>query len=181
VSAERGVRNAELRHQSRARNDRGYMLIETLVYMGLLFVVLGLAFGAVYRFIDGALVFRANSDDIARALNAGELWRADVRSASGPIRIENSDAGQLLHLTQGKGEITYRFAEHTVARRVGSGDWSMQLKNVKTSAMQPDPRQKVTAWRWELELEPHAKVSVKPSRMRPLFTFVAVPQANSAP
>jgi hypothetical protein len=42
--------------------------------------------------------------------------------------------------------------------------------------MAADQRQYVTAWRWELELQPRAKGSVKPGRVRPLFTFLAVPE-----
>jgi hypothetical protein len=42
--------------------------------------------------------------------------------------------------------------------------------------MQPDRREYITAWRWELELQTRATGSVKPGRVRPLFTFIAVPE-----
>jgi hypothetical protein len=45
--------------------------------------------------------------------------------------------------------------------------------------MTSDPREYVTPWRWELELETRAKGSVKPGRVRPLFTFIAVPERPS--
>ena len=45
--------------------------------------------------------------------------------------------------------------------------------------MTADPREYVTAWRWELELQPRATGSVKPGRVRPLFTFLAVPERPS--
>jgi hypothetical protein len=42
--------------------------------------------------------------------------------------------------------------------------------------MTADKREHVTAWRWELELQTRATGSVKPGRIRPLFTFLAVPE-----
>jgi len=47
--------------------------------------------------------------------------------------------------------------------------------------MAADPRERVVAWRWELELRPRPSGSVKPGRIRPLFTFLAVPEKPAAP
>jgi hypothetical protein len=155
--------------------NRAFMLTECLVYIGLLFVVLGAGYLAMDRCIDNSLVLRRNADDIASALRAGERWRADVRTASAGTRLENSEDSQTLVLSGARGETAYRFSTNAVLRRVGQGPWVRLLGNVKSSAMQSDPRQRVTAWRWELELQPRAKASVKASRIRPLFTFLAVP------
>jgi hypothetical protein len=46
--------------------------------------------------------------------------------------------------------------------------------------MAADRREHVTAWRWELELATRTQGSVKPGRVRPLFTFVAVPERTSS-
>jgi hypothetical protein len=151
------------------------MLTECLVYIGLLFVVLGAGYLAMDRCIDNSLVLRRNADDIASALRAGERWRADVRTASAGARLENSEDSQTLVLSGARGDTSYRFSTNAVLRRVGQGPWVRLLGNVKSSTMQSDPRQRVTAWRWELELQPRAKASVKASRIRPLFTFLAVP------
>jgi hypothetical protein len=120
---------------------------------------------------------RRNADDIAQALHAGERWRADVRAASGPIRFESTDAARILRLPGHRGEVAYQFTTNTVLRRVGNGTWTSLLNNVQSSAMESDQRLNVSAWRWELELKPRSK---KPGRVRPLFTFLAVPDRSSA-
>jgi hypothetical protein len=51
------------------------------------------------------------------------------------------------------------------------------LSNVKSSKMQSELRENVTAWRWELEL----KTVKKTARVRPLFTFEAVAGSTSRP
>jgi hypothetical protein len=152
---------------------RGYLLTEALVYMGLLFVVLGLGYLAIYRYIDHSMVLRRSTEDISRALSVGERWRSDVRSADAKIRLENTDSAQFLYLADSQGDVAYRFSDGAVSRRVGSGPWSIILTDVKSSSMDTDRRQQVTAWRWELELQPRAKASVKAGRVRPLFTFSA--------
>ena len=50
------------------------------------------------------------------------------------------------------------------------------LANVKRSAMKPDDRQRVKAWRWEIELQTKRTNAT----LRPLFTFVAVPAQEVA-
>ncbi len=161
------------------RSESGYMLTEALVYISLLFVVLGVGYMALDRCIDNSVVLHRSADDIASALHAGERWRTDVRSADKQIRLENGAMGQLLYLEGARGTIAYRFAEGVVSRRIGLGPWSSLLPSVRSSAMQSDSRERVAAWRWELELQPRAKASVKPSRVRPLFTFIAVPEGSS--
>ena len=118
---------------------------------------------------------RRNADDITAALHAGERWRADLRSASGKVRLETVEGEQLLHLENSRGGASYRFSTNAVYRRVGPGQWSQLLANVQSSAMEPDPRQNVKAWRWELELKPRLRGAAKAGRIRPLFTFLAVP------
>jgi hypothetical protein len=160
----------------RARTADAYMMVEALVYIGVVFVLLGIGYMAMYRCIDNSVALRRNADDIANALRAGERWRADVRAASSEIRLDAGAAGQILHLLTGRGEIDYRFATGAVFRRVGEGSWVCLLPNVKASSMAAEPRQIVKAWRWELELQPQIKATVKPGRVLPLFTFLAVPQ-----
>jgi hypothetical protein len=160
------------RHQP---GQRGYLLVEALVYIAVLGAVLGVAFAAMYRCVERSLALRRNADDIACALHAGERWRADIRSAASQPRLETTDAGQLLHLDSARGAVAYRFTTNTVFRRLGEGVWVRLLPHVKSSTMTADPRQQVTAWRWELELETRAVGSLKPGRIRPLFTFTAVP------
>jgi hypothetical protein len=155
----------------------GFTLIEVLVYMGLLFLILGMAYLATYRSMDASTALRRNADDIIGALKAGEQWRDDVRSVTGPIRSDKTNQQVTLHLPHGQTEVEYGFSTNAVSRRVGSGEWSVVLEHVKNSTFVNDRREKVTAWRWELELQPGKK---RITRVQPLFTFVAVPPANFA-
>jgi hypothetical protein len=153
-----------------------YLLIEALVYIAVIVALLGAGYAAMYRCVDSSFALRRNADDITSAVHAGERWRADVRAATGAVRVENTDAGQLCYLEGARGEVFYRFATNAVFRSVSAGPWSRVLESVKASNMTRDPRQFATAWRWELELQPRGKGSVKPGRVRPLFTFLAVPE-----
>ena len=170
-----------LRPTGAHRRGDGYFLIEVLVYIGVLVLLLGVGYAAMYRCLDSSVALRRNADDITSALHAGERWRADVRSANNPVRVEESSEGQLLHLRGPQGEITYRFATNSISRRLGTGGWVCLLPNVKASSMKADAREYATGWRWDLELQTRAHGSVKPGRVRPLFTFLAVPGRASNP
>lgn len=153
-----------------------FTLIEMLVYMGVMVIILGLAYAATYKSMDASAALRRNASDISRALEAGERWRADVRSANALPRIETAGNGPILHLPQPRGEIAYRFSSNSVLRRVQSGSWSVILRDVQNSAMLADKRDNVAAWRWELELQTSRKTI---TRTRPLFTFISVPAKSS--
>ena len=156
----------------------GYTIIECLVYGLVLWILLGVAYAAFYQCVENSVRLRRNADDIASALQAGERWRADVRAASGPIRLEKTDAEQILRLPGDRGEVAYHFTTNAILRRVDHGAWTRLLNHVQSSAMESDPRSNVTAWRWELELKPRSK---RPGPVRPLFTFLAVPERVFAP
>jgi len=160
--------------------QRAALLIEALVYIAVLMVVLGAGYVAMYRGIESSIALRRNADDITSALHAGELWRADLRSATSQPRLDDSDAGQVLYFDAPRGQLAYRFLTNAVSRRLGDGPWVCLLPRVTSSSMTADPRRYVTAWRWELELRPRASGSVKTSRTRPLFTFTAVPGQSSS-
>lgn len=159
----------------RANSARsGYLLVEALVYIGLVFLLLGIGTAAMYRAIDNSVALRRNADDITRAVHAGERWRADVRAASRGILQEETDRQPLVRLKGDRGEVDYRYSENSLYRRAGEGPWSRLLDHVQSSSMTRDRRPNVTVWVWELELQPKAHGSFKPGRVRPLFTFLAV-------
>jgi len=160
------------------RLERGIMLIECLVYISLLFVVLGFGYMAFYRSQDFAIGLRRNADDIVRALDAGERWRQDIRSARGPIRIEAGGGEEVLHIPQARGEVAYRLAGGELRRCAGErAPWLVVLPQVKSSHMQADVRTRITSWRWEIELSQ----TRKHARVRPRFTFEAVPPNPAVP
>ncbi len=139
----------------------------------MLVVVMTLGYAAMYKSMDASTGLRRNASDITQALDAGERWREDVRTATQSPRVERiSDEESLLHIPQANGEVTYRFASNSVSRRVGSADWVPALEHVNTSTFISDSREKITAWKWEVELQPYRKSL---TRLHPLFTFLAVP------
>jgi type II secretory pathway pseudopilin PulG len=146
-------------------NRRGFTIIEVLVYLVGLTVVLTVAYPAFEKALRGSRDIQRNSDDILRAIHAGELWRKDVRSATGPLGAD----GNVLVIPQRSGEVTYRFADGAVWRETGAGR-NMFLRDVKSSSMQSGVAS-VTFWRWEVELASPRKDPA----VRPLFTFEAVP------
>lgn len=174
------MRLAEPTSAGHPKGTTAYMLVEALVYIGLVVVILGLAFALMYRLVDNSIVLRRNSEDIAAALRAGERWRADVRRAeqiSGPERTEE---GLVLQMSTGTSAIQYRFDGSNVWLRAEDRPWVRLLQNVRASEMRPDQRSQVSSWQWELEMGPRAKGYTKPPKVRPLFTFTAVPTRKPA-
>ena len=146
-------------------NRRGFTLIEMLVYMVGLTVLLVVAYPAFEKAIRGSRDLQRNADDVLRTIRAGEIWRKDVRAATGAIRVD----GDALVIPQKSGEVAYRLSDGAVWR--GS---MMILNGVKSSTMQPDRRQRVMVWNWEVEL---ASAQKQPA-IRPLFTFEAVEEVG---
>jgi hypothetical protein len=155
----------------------GYLMAEALVYISVVVVLLGAGYVAMYKCVNNAVVLRRTADDISAAIHAGERWRADVRAAAGQVRWEQEGEQSVLILAGPRGESAWRSDRGKVFRRLKTGPWVAVVQNVISSSMQADPRQEVTAWRWELELKPRSKVH----HMLPLFTFVAVPQKQTTP
>jgi len=162
------------------RSRAAFMLEECLVYIAVSSVLLGLAFAAFYRVMENAKGLRRNAADIARVLQAGERWREDIHRATGPLRLANSPGAveQAFHVPQRSGEVIYFFTGTNLLRRAGpDAPWREALAGVKVSRMNRDRRERVTAWRWELELNTGRK---KPL-VRPLFTFQAAAPAQEKP
>ncbi|MGZ4986421.1 MAG: hypothetical protein ACXWBP_00125 [Limisphaerales bacterium] len=147
-------------------SSQGIMLLEAIAYIAMLVLVLGVGGSLLYRAWSNNIAMRRNADDITRTLIAGELWRTDVRTATGPIISQD---GHELHIPSAKGEIVYAFADGAVSRKA-SGQQPRTLAHVASSQMQSDRRTQVSGWRWEVELQHNRK----DLQFRPLFTFEAV-------
>ena len=156
----------------RSRHAAGISLLECLVYIALLTVVMGIGYMALYHASVNHRNLSLNVDDIASAVNVGELWRKDVRAATGLITSQSAAEGQQLRIPQKQGEVTYHFAAGELRRQQAAGaPWTVLLPRVETSSMTVDRRKHVTAWRWELTL----KTTARQVRLRPVFSFEAVP------
>jgi len=160
------------------RGGRGWSLIECLVYIAALGVILAVAGAAAARVLDHVRHVRRVTGDIARALDAGERWRAEVRAATAPPRLVATGEVCALHLPGVGGEVVYFFDGSNVLRRAApDAAWQPFLPRVKASTFVADPRSHVTAWRWEVELQPGRG----PTRVPPRFSFSAVPGTAARP
>lgn len=154
----------------------GLTLIECLVYIALLGLLLNLATHAFFKCLENSRDLQRNADDVVRALQAGERWRADVRQATATPRLSENNGESLLHVPQQNGKVVYISARGKVWRDAGGRPGrQVFLADVARSEMVVDRRERVSAWRWELELQTRKSVA----RVRPLFTFLAVPKTEA--
>jgi len=163
----------KLPHQSsRRRHTAGILLVEYLVYLAVFVILLGVGTGAFYFCWDHTRAVIFTTDDIESALHAGERWRTDVRSATGPISVEATTNGETVQIPEVGKEVRYYFTTGEIRRQTGTDGFSDQLlTRVKSSVVKAEVRGTVNAWRWELELTPRRKEAIPPL----LFTFEAVP------
>jgi hypothetical protein len=149
----------------------GYVMIESLIYIVVWMVIVGLSFSAFFRCLSSSRDLSRNADDIARVLKAGERWRQDIREAEGVPRVVLENDLTALEIPKQSGVTTYVFEQNGVWRRSGlESPWQNVLAGVKSSRVLRQPRRNVVAWSWEVEL--HTKK--KEVRVPPLFNFLAV-------
>jgi hypothetical protein len=153
------------------RFTAAYMLVECLIYIAVLAVVMEIAFSAFYRYLTNSHELARNAHDILRTVQAGESWRADVREAVAPPQIVSADGLTAFEIPQSNLRVAYLFDEGSIWRKAGEAPPKEILSGVKVSTIVKDQRDRVTSWRWEIELRTKKKVI----HLRPLFTFQAVP------
>jgi hypothetical protein len=116
-----------------------------------------------------------NATDITRSIQAGEVWRADIRSAVGPIESNQSNEGSFLIIPTVTGSIRYHFEQQTLWRQDElAKSKTIFLKKVAECEFIHEARSQVTAWRCEIRLE----TKMKSVRIQPKFSFRAVNQAD---
>jgi hypothetical protein len=158
------------------QKEAGMLLFECVAYLGIFFVVAAIGFSLFYSCWDNAKGVRRNASEIMATLGTGERWRQDIRSATALPQVEDPAGEQILTIPEKSGDISYRFADGALWRRSGANaEWTRVLDKVKSSRMTVDHRQKVIAWRWDVELSAQRRKV----RVHPLFTFEAVPQNHS--
>lgn len=153
------------------RGNLGLTLIDCLVYMSLFGLVTALATTCAFKLERQSRVLHKRSEEITRALKAGELWRADIRSATNEPAIVAYRGQSLLKIPTIDGEVFYYFESSTLWRKPAkSTQFGMFLPEVKLCSIVPERRQNARGWVCELELAS----KIQQQKMRPLFTFRAV-------
>lgn len=150
-----------------AHANSGFMLVEALIYIGVLSVVLTLCILTLNRGHQSARDLRRNAADIERTLKAGERWREDVRAAVEAPTV--SEDGRVVAIRQANATVRYEFSDGRVWREQDKSR-RVTLDRVQGSQFLLDKRTHVTALRWEIELATAQRVV----RVRPLFTCAAV-------
>ena len=161
---------------SAPRQRRGFTLIEILCYLAVIGLVTSMAMATLFQLIEQTAALRRNCEEIAAAVQAGEIWRADIRQAKPTdLSLSNRNAETTtnsLVLRTAESTIIYRVKDGAVWRKSGSDATEEAiLSGVKSSRFAVAPRKTVTAWIWEIEL----KTSGKHGATQPLFSFTAVP------
>ena len=159
-----------LKKNSGGARESGVSLIECLVYCAVFGIFLGIGTASFYFCWDHTRATIFTADQIESALRAGEVWRADVRAATGKISVETTAAGELVRIPELGKEIIYRYEAGELRRELSAPSQSrIVLKKVKSCAITSEIRSGVAAWRWELEISPRRKEAPVPL----LFTFEA--------
>jgi len=154
------------------RHRAGILLVECIVYLAVFALILSGGLAAFYFCWDNSKALIGTTDDLAAALHAGEGWRADIRTATGPIERTAIRNGEDLVIPAGTNIISYRFVADTVTRATtASPGERLVLSHVKLSRMLADPRGDLRAWRWDLKLAPRRAQIKLPLE----YTFAAVP------
>jgi hypothetical protein len=162
-----------MRFVFKAEQRSAIVLIDLLVYISLLAIVLALIAVVFDKGLQQSAQLQRNISDIERALKAGERWRAEVRSATAPPRIDKVEGVDFFYIPVGTNEIAYSFQSNRVYRFISSKDgWEVALKDVKAAQVFVEAREHASGWRWEVELERRRRTA----HVRPLFTFLAVPE-----
>lgn len=161
------------RRPNHSLRQRGILLLECLIYVAVVMLVVGLAMTLLYRSLEANRNLDRNAQDIARALRVGERWREDVRRATGPIQLERVEDLDQVRIPQSGGAVFYTWTEGSLWRTDASGtNYLPVLNGVKSCQITRDQRAHLTAFRLEIELASAPKAA----RLRPLFSFGAVPQ-----
>ncbi|MCS1411587.1 MAG: hypothetical protein M2R45_04787 [Verrucomicrobia subdivision 3 bacterium] len=163
--------------QGARRKQSGIILVECLVYVAIVMTVVGLGTTLFFKFLSFHQDLDRNAADIARALKAGERWRADIRKATGPIRAFRESLQDYLEIPAGNQLIIYQFDQTNIWRhKSGETSPALFLEKVKECRFVSETRKHATAWRWEMELQ----TTKKTVRIQPQFTFLSVSKSHSA-
>lgn len=155
---------------SKSRRLAGILLVECVAYLAIFAILVAIGMAAFYLVWDQSKAMIYATDDIGAALRAGERWRADVRSATGKISVEQSATNEVVLIPGPGKEIVYRFESGEVRREIPAKKTSeVVLPKVNGSQMTGEARDGVTAWRWDLDV----LVRREETHLPLLFTFEA--------
>jgi hypothetical protein len=154
---------------------RGFMLIEALVYLSLVFVIAGGAMVLALKLTEHSKRLKNKTNLIAKTLQIGEIWRKEIRNAEGEIQQREADGLRELRIPTEAGDVFYVHLDDSLWRVESENPEPVLLiDKIQNSKMVRETRGDVTVWRWEIELPSRREVA----RVKPHFTFQAVQGFN---
>jgi hypothetical protein len=157
--------------------SHGFALVQALVYIPVMAILIYVTVDAALVLKKGTRGMQAGATRIFTAMNAGELWRADVRLATSPPQSNGSNRLMTLNIQQGTNAVIWSHSEGQVWRQAGTTSPRVTvLRDVSTSTFQRDRRKHVTAWKWEIAFK-RARLKAK---TQPLYTFISVPLTSES-
>ena len=171
----RPKKSGGLSQESGHRRCRAMALIDCLIYLVLMVLLFGMTVLAFLETLRHSTELDRVTVTTVRALQTGEQWREDIRAGRGLPQMVELEGRTELRLATATGEIGYAVQDGVVFRRPApTAPWVEVLNSVKVSRFRPDRRTRVTAWRWEIELDQRRENQ----RLRRVFSFNAVPGLN---
>lgn len=171
-------RAQHLYHHPSARSGRsreGTTLIECLIYIAVVTMLLGMGISLLSKMIGFHRDLERNAADIARCLNAGERWRADLRRATGPVRTFRDGRNDMMEIPTGEEHVLYRYDQYHLWRHTTDTSVPiLALKELTRCEFIQEARSHTKTWRWEVELRTLKRVV----NVQPRFTFLAVSQSG---
>lgn len=164
------------RPRSRYARQRSFLLFEVMVYVGLLVIILGLAYRMFFEALAHHRHLAATTTALVTALEAGEQWRADVRASLGGPQLLPNAPRPTWQLQKRRHTVQYALDHEAILRRVlPKTNWLVVVTNVIQTRMQIESRSFGVVARWDLELRGY-----RPSPLiKPVFSFLAVPQPSA--
>jgi hypothetical protein len=150
------------------KRQAGISLVEALVYIACLSLLLSLLSIAAWKIHGYQTSAGGRADAVAKLLEAGEVWRNEMRIASSPA--ENAEHG--IRFSQGAVEVSYGLADGQIVRTV-AGKSEVLLKDVTSSEMRASERDGFRFWQWDVTIATGKRGGTV------TFSFLAVPMKGS--
>jgi hypothetical protein len=158
-------------------DEAGASLVELLMYAGLLFLFVGIAYGTVDRLWLETRRLEKRADSLRGLVQAGEQWRADIRQSSADPTVDADGLG--ISIPTGTNQVRWTVEKPLglACRDAGGGDIRIYPWPLQAAAFAAAKRGSTAGWTWDLTLAPPTKRDRQPQTVR----FLAVAAGKEKP